>query len=513
MTRYNKDDLGIIFQSSYYDTRTDFVWNYILDDKFDNDPIPIPTIDCFLVMHEMEKNRELTTEAFLEAWKTTGHPELTSCSYSPRSGILRVKARTYTFTYREKLKEYHFVVPAKIAKAISVESRELKKRFRRGGLFPLSLMAELDEQMYDRYDEQVKLRAWRKSPQFAEDIAYCKQMIPVIVDDAEARKRYLVEGRRLNIILEGNDRVRIGVIEVYSPEEMKAMPVYRREDWHQGILAAFEAAKKKYDTELELCGRALREWSDELSRIVLGKAPYSVEQRPNCYLSYHAIDRYMYRLILAALGLPPQEEDATPRTRNFFIIPRGRRRAAEPDEQKRTLTYETFSAVVDRPKRTVTITIKEEIARFLHYEPVTVLKIRRDALITEEWLSDEDYTLQHEYSYALDLQQRERSALHPQLVEMVRYIIDQTAPLIAYTGTCCREIFREYEIHLTIDDNNRIEVGIRTSDSYKRETFELDSYRTAFRVWWSRLLLTECKRAKELALHPERGWPFDYGPF
>lgn len=31
----------------------------------------------------------------------------------------------------------------------------------------------------------------------------------------------------------------------------------------------------------------------------------------------------------------------------------------------------------------------------------------------------------------------------------------------------------------------------------------IDDYKTRFRVWWSQLLLKECKMAKEASLNPE----------
>ena len=228
MIQYSREEIESILQISYYDRRTDYVWKYLMGDAPELEHIlyPIPSLESFLVMHRMLKKRDRSVESFLEEWQMTEHPGLIDCQYSQRSGIIRIKARSFVLTYRSKLNDFHFVAYARIAKSIGLMERITRKRYRRSGIFSLSCLAELDEQLYSRYAEREKVKAWRKTPQFELDCQYCKAMIPVIMQDAETKVRHLGSSRLLNIILHANDKVRIGIVRDYSPEEMISMPCY-----------------------------------------------------------------------------------------------------------------------------------------------------------------------------------------------------------------------------------------------------------------------------------------------
>lgn len=505
MLPYKKDDIEKILQRSYYDRRTDYVWNYLIGDKQDliKDPYPIPDIDSFLVTHEMMKMRKATIAEFLEQWDTTEHPGLTECTYNKKSGTLRVTARSFRFTYREKANEYHFMAYAEVAKAIRLENRELKKIYRKNGLFPIECLMELDEQMYSRYSEKKKLLKWRKSPQFELDRSYCEQMIPFIMKDAQIWQRDLRYGQRLNIILDGNDKVRISIVEAYSPEEMMSMPSYPRKDWQKGITATFDKMEKDYAENLERQAKEAREWSEELTRIVLGKTPYSIDR--NCINRHFGSDdrKYITKLINAAVGIPV-ETNSTPRKLEFFFMTKDKYTSNDEEETENCTTkvYNAFSIEVNMQKRIATITLKEEIANALNYERVTEIKIPDQTEIDGNLLKMDDISLMDEYENYLTTQERLKSPLHQQLIEEVRYIIEQTAPLIAYTGT--NEIIKcGYLLMMETEDNDKIRVKAHFSDWNEAETFSLDDYRSTFRVWWSKMLLRECKNAKEQALNPK----------
>lgn len=511
MLPYKKDEIDKILQCSYYDRRTDYVWNYLIGRKQDliKDPYPIPDIDSFLVTHEMMKMRKATVAEFMEQWKTTEHPGLTECTYNHKSGTLRVKARSFQFTYREKLNEYHFMAFAEVAKAIRLENRELTKIYRKNGLFPIDCLVELDEQLYSRFIEKKKLLKWRKSPQFELDRSYCEQMIPFIMKDAQTWMRDLRYGQRLNIILDGIDKVRISIVEAYSPEEMMSMPSYPREDWQQGITAAFNKLEKEYAEKIERQAKEAREWSEELTRIVLGKTPYCIDR--NCInQNFGADDRkYITKLIKAAVGIP-EETDSTPRKLEFFFMTKDKYTSNDEEETEEctTTAYNAFSIEVNMQMRIATITLKDEIANALNYERVTNIMIPDQAEIDESMLMMDDISLMDEYENYLTTQERLRSPLHQQLIEEVRYIIEQTAPLIAYTGT--NQMIRlGYRLLMEIDDNDKIRVRAHFSDWNEAETFSLDDYRSTFRVWWSKMLLRECKNAKEHALNPKNDPLFD----
>lgn len=304
MTPYTIKEIECILQTGYYDRRTDYVWKTVVGEDFELVKVlySIPSLESFEVMHTMLNERTESVSDLLEAWQGSEYPGLLGCHYSQRSGILRIKARSFVFTYRSKLNEFHFSVYAKVAKSISLNERIMQKKYRKSGIFPLRLLRELDEQLYSRYEESEKLKAWLKTPQFKIDCQYCEAMIPFIMQDAEKKVRQLGEDRRLNIILHDNDKVRIGIVKDYSPEEMMSMPCYPREQWQEGIRLAFASLEKEYVAELEAHRIKMQEWSDELSKIIAGKAPFSIEERSVNYCSKRRDDAYSKFVLDVALG-------------------------------------------------------------------------------------------------------------------------------------------------------------------------------------------------------------------
>ena len=94
------------------------------------------------------------------------------------------------------------------------------------------------------------------------------------------------------------------------------------------------------------------------------------------------------------------------------------------------------------------------------------------------------------------------------LVDEMKYIIQQTAPLIAYSGQN-QTIRKNYKMYLYIVNDEKIKVKVQFSDWDATGSFDLESYQNEFRVWWSQQLLKECKYAKQCALNPEDNNPFD----
>lgn len=506
--KYKKNGIEDILQSAYYNRRTDYVWKYLLGNKKNPEinPYPIPGLEYFVMMDDMLKKRRRTLEEFLKACKTESRPELRDCTYNKRSGILRVYARSFTFTYRAKLNEFHFVVSSKIAKTIGLEERMMTKRYRKDKLFDLYYLAFLDDEIYSRYTEILRVKEWRKSAQFEQDWKYCEAMIPFFMQDAESKKRKLGYTKRLNIILEDDDKVRIGIIEHYTPEEMMAMPSYPRDQWQEGINAAFAALDQSYALELLAHAKTMQAWSDELSDLVLGKTPYSIEEHIGKYRQEHYdANRYTVKVIDDALGIPEKHED-TLKKMNMMFMSKGYSDVDDYCPDKLELT--TFRVDFDWQNRIATITLNEEVARTLNYEPVSIVKIPRDRQINTILISSESLTLLHDYEDCLNYQQKMNSPLHHLLVEAVRYIIQQTAPLVAYTGD--NALIRDnYGLDIMINDSDDIVVYARFSNWQDSETFTLENYRTMFRVWWSQHLLKECKYAKQCALQPDDNHPFD----
>lgn len=461
MIQYNREEIESILQISYYDRRTDYVWKYIMGDtpELENVLYPIPNLESFQVMHSMLRQRTDTVEGILGDWQRNGHQRLLDCQYNQRSGILRIKARSFVFTYRSKLNEFHFVVYAKIAKSIGLKDRFTLKKYRKSGIFSLFCLDELDEQLYSRYVAKERVKAWRKSPQFEVDCQYCKAMIPFIMEDAKSKTHYLGSNKQLNIILHNNDKVRIGIARDYSPEEMISMPCYPREEWQQGIRTAFVTLEKEYTERLEKHRFEMQQWSDELSRIIVGKTSFSIEERHSKYISDHLEDTYSSIVLAAALGR------------------------------------------------------EEELASTLNNDKMKQIRIPHNAKFNKMMKDLYNSVLQdrlQDYQVSLE---RKNTPQHTLLVEEMKYIIQQSAPLIAYTGTN-QQIRESYYMYLYVVEDDKVKVTTHFSNWRATETFTLDSYQTEFRVWWSQQLLKECKYAKQCALNPEDNYPFEGGlPF
>lgn len=508
MTEYNREDIEDILQISYYDRRTDYVWKYIMGDvpELENELYPIPNLDSFNVMHYMQKKRTRSVLEFLAEWKETAHPGLISCTYNKQSDILYLKARSYDFTYHAKLNQGLFVVHPEVAESIGLQDSISQKRYRKSGMYTLEHLAELDEQLYSRYAERLKVKEWRESPQFDIDCRYCSGMIPFIMQDAENKEIHLGPYQRLNIILSGIDKVRIGIARDYSPKEMIAMPVYPRTEWKEGIRSAFAALEKENAIILELRTKELQLWSEELSMITLGKAPFCLEAKQINY-SPLGDDSYTDAVLHSALGIKEEAHKETNKLDAHFLTRGLLGMTANVDTSLR-YEYQTFGITFNTKERYAVITLKPEIATALNYEIENKVKIPSNLKLNETTLQVFDYSLQDRYQDYMNAEERKQRPQHRLLVEEVKYIIQLSAPLLAYSGSN-QNIRDSYFMSLTIEQDDTITLKVRLSNTYTDGSFTLDNYRTAFRVWWSQLLLMECKYAKQCMLDPAHNYPFE----
>lgn len=508
MTEYNREAIENILQISYYDRRTDYVWKFIMGDvpELENKLYPIPSLNSFNVMHYMQKSRTKSVSEFLADWADTFHPGLIDCNYIKRSGILHLKARSYDFTYHAKLNQGLFVVYPEVAESIGLQDGISQKRYRKSGMYTLEHLEELDEQLYSRYAERLKVKEWRESPQFDIDCQYCSEMIPFIMQDAETKINLLGPYQRLNIILNGMNEVRIGIARDYSPKEMIAMPVYPRSAWQKGISSAFVALEEENAIKLEQRTKELQLWSEELSKITLGKAPFCLEAKQINYSSF-GDDSYTNVVLHSALCIKEEAPKETNKLDAHFLTRGLLGMTANVDTSLR-YEYQTFGITFNTKERYAVITLKPEIAAALNYEIENKVKIPSNLKLNETTLQVFDYSLQDRYQDYMKAEERKQRPQHRLLVEEVKYIIQQSAPLLAYSGSN-QNIRDSYFMSLTIEQDDTITLKVRLSNTYTDGSFTLDSYRTAFRVWWSQLLLKECKYAKQCMLDPAHNYPFE----
>lgn len=497
-------------ECSYYDLRTDYIWQYIAKgpEKRLLDEYLIPGPESFKVMSDMLKSRNLTISDFIAEWQNTEHPELQECNYNERSGILRLKSRTFTFEHRTKTNEYHYVVRADVAKYCRLKKRETRKMYKNGGLFALGHLSELDEQLYSRYDAARKLEAWKRSRQRKVDIDYCRAMLPYLEQQGRAYEKVLKTkaGQALNIILEGNDRVRIGFVELYSPEEMHALPSYSREDWQLGIDKSLLQLKAAYDNEVEQIRDEMTALSEELRQIILGNAPinpdmvherYSLKEKDPC-CSYEQV------LLDDAFGIRQEtkkwlhQEQLYQETFYFSWIALDSDRKVTGRFEAKTFIYETT-----RTGKHATITMKDEaLAKALNIDMVSEVASRKNYPVMKGMLREYDDFIAENYRRYLHCQAKRQQPQHQQLVEALQHIIQVTSPIVAYAGTN-KTIQEKYSLSWKLEEDDRITVEARFCLGGGQQTFALEDYRSQVRVWWSQLLLKECKCAKERSIHPE----------
>lgn len=509
MTKYYREDIEDILQISYYDRRTDYVWKHIMGDapELENKLYPIPSLDSFKVMHYMQKKRTMSVSDFLTQWKEKPHPGLIDCTYNKRSGILRLKARSFDFIYRTKLNQGLFVAHPDVAKSIGLQDMVSRKQYRKSGMYTLAHLTELDEQLYSRYAERLKVKKWKESPQFDIDCQYCSEMIPFIMEDAEKKRELLNYDQRLNIILKDENEVRIGIIRDYSPTEMIAMPVFPRSEWKEGIRSAFAALEQEYNRELEQRTIELQQWCDELSKILLGKTPFCVDAG-RLHYSSQGFDTYTDLVLKSALGIEKKEQKATNKL-DTYLLTKGLLRKKADVDTSRCYDFPTFHISFCTEERYAVITLKPEIAAALNYEIENKVKIPHNMKLDTVTLEVFDYDLQDSYHDYLAAEKRKLRPQHELLIEEVKYIIQQSAPLLAYSGTN-QKILDLYSMNLLIEGDDTIRVMVDLCTRNESKSFDLDNYRTAFRVWWSQLMLKECKYAKECTLDPAHHNPFVY---
>lgn len=495
--------LSEILNCSYYDLRTDYIWQSILNNRKDRgrEYFRIPSLEAFMAMQEMLKCRKYDIPTFMNEWEREEHPGLLTCSYNERSGIVRLQSRTFTFVYRSKTNEYLFTAFAAVARSCMLKNRATRKKYVKGGLFPIAHLVELDEQLYSRYAAAQQLEAWLKSPQSKLDIQYCRDMIPTIMQDADDRKKKMHMWESLNIILEGNDRVRIGLVESYSPEEMKTMPCYPREEWQQGIQKAFELLDNRYHDEIEQKRDEMTQLSEELTRIILGKTPCDASDLLSHYGDDAMRDAYETALLYAALGKawqPAKWVHQKELFQPFITFLAGSSRSPKVSRfEADKFIYEADVAGLD-----ATITMKDEaMAKMLNADMTSRIENPQSIRITPEMLTEYDGYIMQKYEDYLTCQQRQQQPQHAQMVDMLKHIIEVTTPLIAYTGrnTTIRDQSR---LKWSVEGDDTIMVQISLPERTERQYFTLDDYKSRFRVWWSRLLLQECKLSKEASLDP-----------
>lgn len=491
-----------ILETGYYDLRTHYVWRYIHDDNKGelNYHITIQSLESFIAVSEMVKVRKYSVSAFLDEWNNSDHPALQECSYDEPSGHLHLKSRTYTFDYYDQTNEYHFVTYPEVADLIRLNKRETRKQYVRGGLFPLSYLVELDEQLYSRYEDALKLEAWKQSPQLQIDIDYCRSMIPYIEQLAPQAERYLMHSQYLDIILEGNDRVRIGFVMYHSPEEMMALPSYLREDWKQGIDAAVEKVREVFEEEVSKKKAEFEEFSKELTKAILGQTPCK-----DPYVRYQwKLGHYSYEELLLCEALDKDIDDRKWMHEKMLFEPIFSL-ISFTSREKKVSCYETDTFVykMNKQGKRATIQMKDlHLAKTLNIDLESEFELVKYSKIIEKTLTKYNDYLKEVYRNCLHREERRKQPHHSLLVEAVKHIIQFTAPLIAYSGTNPR-LLNKYNLVFSVSDSDTLLVTLEHKRVKVSEQFTLDDFSSRFRVWWSQMLIKESKQAKEASLHPE----------
>lgn len=493
----NLEEISSVLTISYYDRWTDAVWKYVFD-KIDTDNLFfIHSLSDFEVMLNMLKFRKTDVKSFLADWKQSDKKIVTECKYDESTGILNITTRTMVLFFNENTPEFGITVNKEIADAIHLENQVHWQEVQRPHMFRLTDLEKLDKELYRRYSEKLEQKEWIKTEKFQNDVAFCKQMLPVLQEHIQTRKDlFSVCEFELNIILCDNDKVRIDFIEDYTPEEMMGMHVYQRSEWKDGINKTFEKLDLRYEMVRKRAIAKAVEWNDVLISAMKGEQPYEINiKRYYSEMSNPRANKTEY-MVHEAFNIKLNIMES-PLNRTIFdpmLLP-----GIHTDLTEVKPNYRYFDVQINKRNRNVKIVVHDEIAEFLIIQKETILNLSKSVicrLTLEELDRDIETFLKRRKSF---LKLAETPEYQKQL-EAIRYIIETTAPIICYTGEC--ELMKDISLIINTNDYNSISTVIMSSAVYESKIFKLDDFKNEFRIWWSKVKLLLIKTAKLYSQEP-----------
>jgi len=481
----------------------------------------IPNLDSFEVMHKVMNNRTYSISDFIQLCSKKPELKHLECQYDEQRQILTVRTRTFTFTYFAESWAMDWEVDQEVCELIHLKMSNWLRQPRTPNLFHPIRLAELDDNLFFRYNSRLQLKQWRESEQFEEDCQLLREMIDYIEDEAPA---YLTTFNAnlslLNIIFDGNDKLRIGMVEQYTPKEMMSLPTYPRESWEEGIHNALEVQRNSYLQKVQGIHEAYEQMVQELKTAMSMKTPINNANALSLFRCCTTCYSYTDILLCELLGgsIPPREvgywyskgllwgssrsveevkEDIKQYTKVRDYSIKGIRFFA--DLEYCSLEYEEATP-------SIVLTLHKDVQELLELPPTIEAQAEN-----EDGVGLDIYRIQliestlesamKEYPKALELRCQ---PMHKEMLSIVQSIIDTCGPLLLFLQSN-PESQTNYYFHFFVQEDYSVLINIVSKNGSEYEkTFTPDDFTSKLRVWWHSIMIKEMKELKDISLHPEQ---------
>lgn len=430
-----------ILQSCYYSERTHYLWQYIANGQqapAKNHQVIIKSIDDFAVMQSILSYLRYTPSAFAEICQRNRRYAHLRCSLSHNQQILQVESRTFVLKFSAHTHRCTIDLHPEVKDTLGIRNPHWSHKL--SAIFAPSRLYELDKQLHSRYQSKIDLQQWIHSEQFDIDLAYFNQMPSYILSLYAEMQMPKPIGQQLNIILEGNQRVRIGMVNDYSPEEMMELPSYPREQWREGIQRAFTGFKDEMQQMKEEFLSTFTPVFEAVKQVMAGQATHNElpNRRSIRLTTYEGVSR---QLLADIYG---DNQDS---------------RSIDDEHSATEQTEAMFQTGIDDPM---------------------LLKMMRDNAAWD----------------ARESQAFIQSADYQPTLEAIRHILHVTAPLIAYNGPE-HSVNEHYKLHIQINNDTMLNVSV-TMFNHHRVSCQFDTadIKRTFRPWWANRQIEELKRLK-----------------
>lgn len=520
----NHEFSSTILECRYYDVRTNYAWHIVLGyrEELRKEFFTIPDLGSFEVMSQILNKLDYSIDEFIDLCDTL--PELRNlwCQYDEQTHCLTVRSRTFTFNYYTESWAMDWEVDAEICQAIKLKNPGWLRQPKWGMLFHPAKLAELDENLYFRYELRQKIKSWVNTPQYKADCQLLTE-IAVFVEEVSPDYQFYVNvnEKLLNVILEGNDRLRIGMVKSHTPKEMQDLPSFLREDWKEGVMQALEGQKTEYEKKVNDRHEKYESSIRELTDLVTQRAKADTTVILNRFRNSTSPYSYADLLFSEVLGgpIPPQslycwkpegimwserrsiddiiaDIDSSPFEKFYY--------KAEKDKIRIKMQYFVLEYEENGPS--AVMRLKEKARKLLGLEPtIEIYPSENNTGLDIYSIKSVDANIASAIRYLPKAQKYRKQATHPKMLAAFETLTQTLGPIVASIHPE-GYLAQNYEFSFEAYHGNKIEISLYIEGKFHGARFKIEDFDSEFRVWWHTLLLQEVKRMKDISLHPEEAF-------
>lgn len=509
-----------ILQYKYYDVRTNYAWHIVLGyrEELRKELFTIPNLGDFEVMTQILNKLEYSIDEFIHLCDTL--PELSNlwCQYDEQTQCLTVRSRTFTFNYFAKSWAMDWEVDAEICQAIKLKNPNWLRQPKWDKLFHPKKLAKLDEDIYFRYQLRQELKSWVNTPQYKEDCQLLTE-IALFIESVSPEYQFYVEtnDKLLNVILEGNDRLRIGMVESYTPQEMQSLPSFLREDWKEGVIQALEGQKTEYENRLKALHEKYESNIHEVTDLITKRSEADTTVMLDRFRHCTSPCSYADLLFSEILGgpIPPNSirywhprgimrsdirsiDEIIAEIDTYLDIP-----SYKADKDKIKIKLHNYVLEYEENGPSVVMKLKDKARKLLKIEPIIEIPPNRDNTGLDVFIVKEiDAKLDTAIKQLPKALKYREQANHPKMLAAFETLIKTLGPIVASTNSE-GYVAMNYEFSIEVYHGDEINLSFSAEQNYHNIRIKLENFDSEFRVWWHTLLLQEIKRMKDISLHPE----------